>query len=277
MAPKDSPQVAAKAKTCFFCGREGPLTREHVLPDWLRSIGFKGTGVRELIQDSDMPIIMQGGPFTKTLKIVCGDCNNVWMSAIEDAAKPVLLAGFKASVTGEQVRLDKGAQLTLARWAFKTAAVMTRLSAPSARTFPMTHARSFHANNRIPDNIQIWLGAAAVTPTMQGDQVAQFRYNPTRTDVKAGDSTSTGRGYQVFIRLFNVVFYILGFDSMWQLTGELSENLKSGLLAIWPPVHPKLWWPPAASLDDFGGVDALSKALANQLPTLVSGTTRRRP
>jgi hypothetical protein len=84
---KKGPPVAAKPKRCFFCGAEGPLTQEHVLPDWLRHLGFKGTGVRELVQDSDVPIIQQGGAFSKTLKIVCADCSNVWMSAMEDDAR----------------------------------------------------------------------------------------------------------------------------------------------------------------------------------------------
>ena len=115
---KKGPPVAAKPKRCFFCGAEGPLTQEHVLPDWLRHLGFKGTGVRELVQDSDVPIIQQGGAFSKTLKIVCADCNNVWMSAMEDDAKPVLLAMFQAAATGKQTMLDSSAQLALARWAF---------------------------------------------------------------------------------------------------------------------------------------------------------------
>ena len=74
--------------------------------------------MRELVQDSDVPIIQQGGAFSKTLKIVCADCNNVWMSAMEDDAKPVLLAMFQAAATGKQTMLDSSAQLALARWAF---------------------------------------------------------------------------------------------------------------------------------------------------------------
>ena len=89
-----------------------------------------------------MPIIQQGGAFSKTLKIVCADCNNVWMSAMEDDAKPVLLSMFQAAATGKQTMLDSSAQLALARWAFKTAAVMTQLSARTARTFPAATLRA---------------------------------------------------------------------------------------------------------------------------------------
>jgi hypothetical protein len=265
----NGPTVAAEPNKCFFCGAEGPLTQEHVLPDWLRHLGFKGTGLRELVQDSDAPIIQQGGAFSKTLKIVCAECNNVWMSAMEDDAKPVLLSMFQAAATGNQTMLDSWAQLALARWAFKTAAVMTQLSAQTARTFPPTHASSFRDRDRIPENIQIWLGAAVVTPTSQGDHVAQFRYQPYKTDVKAGEATHSGSGYQIFVRLFNVVFYILGFESTWGLTGELSDDLKKALLPIWSSGHPKLWWPPASTLDDLGGIDALAKTLTpTGIPTL---------
>ena len=269
---KKGPPVAAKPKRCFFCCAEGPLTQEHVLPDWLRHLGFKGIGVRELVQDSDAPIIQQGGAFSKALKIVCADCNNVWMSAMEDDAKPVLLSMFQAAATGKQTMLDSSAQLALARWAFKTAAVMTQLSARTAGTFPAEHASSFRGSDRIPENTQVWLGAAVVTPTTRGDHVAQFRYQPYKTDVKAGEASYSGSGYQIFVRLFNVVFYILGFESTWRLTGELPDDLKKALLPIWQPEHPKLWWPPSSTLDDFGGIDGLTNALApTGLPTLVQG------
>lgn len=269
---RKGPAVAAKPKKCFFCGAEGPLTQEHVLPDWLRHLGFKGTGVRELVQDSDAPIIQQGGAFSKKLKIVCADCNNVWMSAMEDDAKPVLISMFQAAATGKQTMLDASAQLALARWAFKTAAVMTQLAAQTARTFPTAQASSFRSSDRIPENIQVWLGAAVVTPTMQGDHVAQFRYQPYKTDVKAGEASHSGSGYQIFVRLFNVVFYVLGFESTWSLTGELSDDLKKALLPVWQSEHPKLWWPPASTLDDLGGIAALVQALTpTGIPTLAQG------
>lgn len=44
---KKGPPVVAKLKRGFFCGAEGPLTQEHVLPEWLRHLGLKRTGVRE--------------------------------------------------------------------------------------------------------------------------------------------------------------------------------------------------------------------------------------
>ena len=116
----------------------GGLTEEHIFGDWLHGLGFTGTGHRELIEDADPQrrILQQGHPFDKKLRIVCEECNNVWMSGMETAAKGLLIKMFNA--TGS-VELDEEAQLILARWAFKTVAVLSQLG--RNKTFPLAQCR----------------------------------------------------------------------------------------------------------------------------------------
>ena len=74
-----------------------------------------------------------------------------------------------------------------------------------------------------------------------------------------------------FVGLFDVVLYILGSSRLGELSGD-RDDLKKALVPIWQPEHPKLWWPPSSTLDGFGGIDGLAKALATTgLPTLVQG------
>ena len=89
---------------CIFCG-EGRLTKEHVWPDWLRNY-IRRSGVRtrhrsgdfiiqnERINSSNVGFGKQnrtGNVTSRKLRVVCGDCNNGWMSRLQKAAKPLLV------------------------------------------------------------------------------------------------------------------------------------------------------------------------------------------
>ena len=80
------------AGTCAFCGFSGKLTGEHVFGDWLARIGldlepvqFDGGPLNRLGRDLGVD-----RPFRRTVRNVCGTCNNGWMSRPEDVAKRVL-------------------------------------------------------------------------------------------------------------------------------------------------------------------------------------------
>ncbi|PSR20353.1 MAG: hypothetical protein C7B45_15330 [Sulfobacillus acidophilus] len=73
------------ARRCVFCGASGPMTREHVWPDWLSRTGFPNE-----------PTVIESGPLNRlpsefgpmrplstTVKAVCDKCNNGWMSRLE--------------------------------------------------------------------------------------------------------------------------------------------------------------------------------------------------
>ena len=86
--------IAATARRCIFCGGAGPMTREHVLADWIgREFGIKdpqrhwhlaetdaGSRVRQYLQS----------PFRSTAKCVCASCNAGWMARLEGAVRPIL-------------------------------------------------------------------------------------------------------------------------------------------------------------------------------------------
>ena len=50
------------------------MTEQHVYDNWLRNLGYDREGLREFIAEPDQPVFQRGGPFTKTLRIVCEDC-----------------------------------------------------------------------------------------------------------------------------------------------------------------------------------------------------------
>ena len=260
MARKSSGRVTPP-KPCFFCGASVPLTREHVLPDWLRNLGFKGDGTRQIVEDGGTPILQPGGPFTKRLKIVCGPCNNGWMGGMETGAQPILIDMFRAAATHSQTTLTAEKQLVLARWGFKTVVILSELRRSGHSRFPERHRRSFHDTDQVPRGVQIWLGGATV-PIVEplGTQLAQSRFEPKQATITVGGSEEKEKvaAYAAALRLFNVVFYLTGFDSPnWQLESELTTDLRAALLPLMPAEQPKLWWPPTRRVDEFGGIDGL--------------------
>jgi hypothetical protein len=113
---------------CIFCGGFG-LTKEHVLPDWLRSIFPRSPADTHTVGTVDwinLPTVgpiplpgrsqRQGQAGSKKVKVVCKSCNTGWLSAMEEATKPIL----SALVQGTACALTITQQRALAIWITKT-------------------------------------------------------------------------------------------------------------------------------------------------------------
>jgi hypothetical protein len=262
-----SHRQAAPVKTCLFCETAGPLTGEHIFGDWLHKLGFNGEGVREISAgDGTAPIIQKGGPFTKKLPIVCGTCNNGWMSLLEEAAKPLLVSLFNAA--GTSIALDAEAQLILARWAFKTAAVAAQVTRRGL--FPQAHRREFYADDRPPRRAYVRIGVASIPTRKHGLQLAEYRFEPTVATATVGRNTLSFPFYRATFRLLTVVFDVFGYvtDDV-ELEIEPSDDLARTLLPLWPAREPTIWWPPTVSVDVMGGVPGLTASEVICLPTFV--------
>lgn len=260
--------VDRRPRECLFCGGVGKLTEQHVYDDWLRRLIFDGEGLREYISEPEPPVFQRGGPFTKTLRIVCHPCNEVWLSGIEKDAQTFLLRMFAAN---GQVELDSDAQLTLARWAFKIICVLSQTG--SRKTFPLAHCREFHQSNRPPSGSQIWIGAASIRTASGLSQLAESQCRPWIANLNSSGHTVDVPLYSSWFRLLNVVFYAVGRGPPeLGLRADLSEDLRRALLPIWPSEHSTIWWPPVTSLDAVGGVKALAATRLVGVPTVIPPT-----
>src|SRR5215469_6213936 len=103
---------------CIFCGKK-PLTKEHVWPKWLRPYvphdlkNFE-TADAAIEIDSVSPKFkkIDGDPRNRAVRVVCAECNNGWMSQLQEAVKPLLLPLVK----GESVDLWPKRLSVLAAW-----------------------------------------------------------------------------------------------------------------------------------------------------------------
>lgn len=149
-------------RTCIFC-EGGKLTREHLWPQWSAPL-FDGardptyydftTAIdRHTRSMSDTKrYTRQGGAHTKRLRVVCGACNNGWMSVLEVQVRPILepLASDSARSIGESD------QSILARWIAMKVMVAEHNIAPIEIT-PREMRSEFRRSGAIPDGMRIWL------------------------------------------------------------------------------------------------------------------------
>jgi hypothetical protein len=125
---------------CVFCGNT-PTTDEHVLGKWLRKHFpipvVKGPKQKRTIKrfglDSTNPRWTEEGKgnkrpsHTTKVKVVCGPCNDGWMSALEVAFQPILLR----MLTERSIYLEQEDLFVLRRWAQKTALMFEYDDVPS--------------------------------------------------------------------------------------------------------------------------------------------------
>lgn len=120
----------------MFCGARGRMTKEHVLPKWMRK-EFPALAQERVYQGShnehDGPspssprTVYRGGreadgPFSRQAPVVCQPCNNDWMSRLEtDVRDPLtrMIRGLPTVLTPDR-------QATVALWSAKTLMVAYR-------------------------------------------------------------------------------------------------------------------------------------------------------
>lgn len=126
-------------KRCIFCGAKEKLTKEDFFPEWFRKL-YPATeedrrsrlnaevswyetdpASGELVARKAKSRMARAGDLAdQTLKVVCGPCNNGWMSRLQQSAKPFLLPYIK----GKWPRPGRPARKVISSWATMFAMVV---------------------------------------------------------------------------------------------------------------------------------------------------------
>jgi hypothetical protein len=127
-------------KKCIFCGRGGQgvrITKEHVLPNWLRtsSQGQVQGGPLELRSGGSVVDRREGVLFSVRPRIACLDCNTGWMQQLEERARPLLLP----MLDGLPRPLNEAEQSIVAAWCVKTCYAVLHASRSLPKTVPAEH------------------------------------------------------------------------------------------------------------------------------------------
>src|SRR6266568_2576585 len=116
---------------CAFCQQEATMTGEHIWSDWVnRLLGQHKyiTYRKDIYRTNPIPEtysqwITNG--FNLRAKVVCKECNNGWMSDLENThAKPVIT---RMVLSQEKLFLSEAERRSLAAFAFKVAVVADHL------------------------------------------------------------------------------------------------------------------------------------------------------
>ncbi|MBX9469440.1 MAG: hypothetical protein KL839_16980 [Rhizobium sp.] len=150
--------MGAEKRDCIFCGAVGGLSREHVLPKWLQlnvggSLEGTFTGIRSsFIGERLDERKFSGGNFT--LKRICTNCNNGWMSQLEDRFALVLpkLESFM-----RPSQLSKTERHTVSMWIVKTG-IVAHLSANYRRILPESFPAKLQCGRVIPRGVKVFCG-----------------------------------------------------------------------------------------------------------------------
>lgn len=151
--------MARPQRYCIFCGKPG-LTREHVWPDWLKKYVPKDmaehSSLSATVHRTHSEIIRKkrsGDLRSRRLRIVCGSCNNRWMSRLQERAKAYLLPLINGDVTAFDVR----GQAVLSAWIAMFVMVAEYFDPYKVATSPKQR-RFLLKNQKAPRNWKIWIG-----------------------------------------------------------------------------------------------------------------------
>ena len=133
----------------------GALRHDRIEAPWV----LDGPINAEALDGVDRSVRTYGwDPRNSTIKSVCHECNNGWMSSLDDAGKSILSLLIK----GEAAFLDVDSQKLIATWvAMKT--MVGEFFDPVKAAVPLSERQFLRDRRQPPDNWIIWIGITRET------------------------------------------------------------------------------------------------------------------
>jgi hypothetical protein len=254
-------------RECVFCGAS-ELTKEHVFPRWLTKV--LGTDVVGPAVTSERTQHSQQGKRRQEWaaadvasfadRVVCGPCNNGWMSALESRAQPSLIP----MITGNTTTLTPAAQMDLAAWvAMKAFVVEYALNAENEIVATPHDRRGLMDTGHPLGSVQVRVGA--VERDGIPNSVRRIVYNVGSEGPHGlAACTTFALGCAVL-----QVCYGLGITIDWRKTSRPGSDY----VPLNPPCPGNVPWPPPVVLNASSLADWESPIDASD-PALIMAATR---
>lgn len=224
------------------------MTGEHIWPVWMHSLLPKldnPNAVQEhMINNLDKSIkkhstkTRQGHTYTKKIRNVCKNCNETWMSDIEQSVISII----SPLVQGIPCVVDHEAQNKIATWLALKMMILDHEEAKDA-VISLEAREKFKEMNIIPESISIWIGnhnePSWYTTCWRRTMLATIgsQSPPLRLDIKNVQTTTIGIGrfiaYSFITTLSDLKFTPTDFEN----SGALKR--------IWPTNSQVIDWPTA--------------------------------
>ncbi len=231
---------------CIFCGERGG-SDEHLFPTWLNDVFAElpprtDEGNVEWSRTGSSPIT--GEVFAHswsrteiasvTSRSFCRDCNNGWMSQLEERAKPLL----KPMILGHPTGLTHAEQLIVATWATKSAMAL-ETTFRNDRMFDVGECATVRLLDRPPAHVLV------VTAMLEGT-IPPLRYTLKRLGYPAPGSEWQLHTLQLHTLVLQVIRPV-PVPAEFRPFDEV-KTPRQDEITLYPPVE-EFYWPPAVSLD----------------------------
>ncbi len=157
---------------CVFCGGR-PLSGEHGLPEWLRTLAGFDFPARVVVSRDDQVVHEKDAPaFSQKFRVPCVPCNTGWMHDLEEAVK----ADVSEMVWGRSRVLTSRTQRFLATWLVKTCCVLQYVDIEPGENIPRAHYEQlYERRTHPPDWCQVWLGRAQMPSAADRPHISEHR------------------------------------------------------------------------------------------------------
>lgn len=245
-------------RRCIFCGQPAN-SKEHAWPAWLIAVLKKQSGqpVNISLEQDGQPWLRWHGPKGSIrVKAVCKSCNEGWMKALEDEAKPIL----EPLISDTPTTLSSRQQFILCHWVMKTAMIFDALRSPTAPHYqPVQTTFLFQMKGPPPSTFGVWLGR----------YYGEFNAYTTG-NVLNGLDKNTGTPITGHVQTMSFGPLMLQALSMRHPAGQtitthIDLDMKGGdwdrvTVRLWPiELKPCEWPPPLTQDDSKGGIAAFAE------------------
>jgi hypothetical protein len=237
-------------KRCIFCGGFG-MSREHIWGDWLKhhvAVNLPKHSMGTLIVNApgtrnvSTVHIRAGDPLRSRVRVVCETCNNTWLSAIQEAAKPVLIPMFdgKTCVLGHE-KLQRLA--TLISMATMTAEFL--LHEKTQISVPQSDRGWLRQDHCPPPDWRIWVGHYRRHRSAEQWVHCSIPIYDEAPIVSPGDGpqcntqSTTFMVGELFAHVMSAAFPNHARDWDWRIWPRANEALTQ----IWPLKESAVVWP----------------------------------
>jgi len=240
----------------MFC-QEQVSSREDIWPQWLTK--------RFPLSDASRMEAERGGhklgmwqkktPQLLRARCVCGNCNNGWMSKLEDEMKPIV-----ESILDEKLRaLDASSQAVIAVWTIKTAMALEALYPERVFFYSENERQNMRAVSAIPERTSIWIAKCVNQPNI---------YSAGK-DLRTAPGDNEAKAYVTTMAFGSLALQVASIRTLANLPKEIQITYDSRegpwdkiLLRVWPIIPYSQQWPPNYGLDGEWGLEALAERLS---------------
>lgn len=262
-----------KQRTCIFCRKKGDISKEHFWPEWLGQYLPKSSNDRNISElhaaegkfskRLQNRTERQGNVITKKIRVVCRECNNGWMSALEEKVKPIIVSLLQ----DHSYKLNKEKINNLALWVAVKAIVGEHAAGRMALT-PSDDRYLVYKDHTIPEYFRIFVGIHS-----SETKAAYIRHSTTVSRKKDGPDPPLPPDVRRNIQTVNFLVgpLLLHVIAARVTRLNIDEVFSSSVLVrIWPPSLEEIDLFLLKRIDDVG-----LSIIAGQLDKLISSPTVR--